>query len=115
MKYSIDHYIDLMAYKELMDDSQFPCEIVPTCETTLNDAEKTSVVFGQFIQDAQCACIGCGYYVKHRNVGGYCSNSKSNWYLHSTGFRCDLKKSKHFVRRLKRAKFRLVPAISVAL
>ena len=117
MKNSYEDYrFDLDTYHELIDDSQYPCETVPPDETDfLSSAKRISEIHGRFIQQDQCTCIGCGYYVKYKDDGGYCNNTKSIWYLQRTGCRCDLKKSKHVVRRLKRTKYRLATAINVTM
>ena len=94
LKYYRGRSIDFFNYYPFLNDSQYPCETVSPDETNfLGNTKWRSEVYGQFVQQAQCACIGCRYFVTSKFVEGYCCNSQSTWYLQRTGCRCDLKES----------------------
>ena len=69
-----------------------PCVIAVS--TKHNASERTArngLIQVALPSRAPCACIGCRYYVKLKNEGGYCCNSQAIWYLRRTRCRCDLK------------------------
>ena len=103
MNYYEDDYFDSVTFRELLDDSQYPCETVPSDETIFQTSMKRlSEIYGQFVQQTQCACIGCGYYKKSELSEGHCCKSQSTWYLHRTGCRCGLKESKYLAQKHSR-------------
>lgn len=114
--YYEDYRFDFDTYHELKDDSQYPCETVPPEEASfLSSTKRVSEIYGRFIQQDQCTCIGCGYYEKSKLYEGFCCNPKSIWYLYKTGCRCDLRESKHLAQKHLRLQSQLKAAVKAAM